>query len=249
MQTAVYETTGFLVETETTRVLIDCGPGLVRQLLRAGVELESLDALVLTHSHADHTGSATYLCFSASLEKAAKQISKPFSLIGTSSILDGFHTMAGFQYPTGFPALSLRDVPASSFEASEIVVGDLSLTTIPVKHSVEAIGVRISSGGAAVTYSSDTVFSEALCDLAAGSRVLMHEAFCTSENADMAQRVRHSTAREAGQAAARVDPESLLLMHPLPPHRVDPTSLIREAAMYFHGTINVPQELEVLEFQ
>lgn len=48
-----------LVECGTTRVLLDCGFGpreLAARLARLGVEPESIDAVLVTHEHADHVG-------------------------------------------------------------------------------------------------------------------------------------------------------------------------------------------------
>ncbi len=49
----------------TTRVLLDCGfsaKEVERRLLRAGLDAESLDAVIITHEHSDHIGSALTLC-------------------------------------------------------------------------------------------------------------------------------------------------------------------------------------------
>ena len=46
--------TSALVESRGTRVLIDAGPDLRAQMLKQAVS--ALDAVVLTHSHADHVG-------------------------------------------------------------------------------------------------------------------------------------------------------------------------------------------------
>ena len=53
------EGNGLLVEVGSTRVLIDCGFGVkdtVARLQRAGVEPESLTAIIVTHEHGDHIG-------------------------------------------------------------------------------------------------------------------------------------------------------------------------------------------------
>jgi 7,8-dihydropterin-6-yl-methyl-4-(beta-D-ribofuranosyl)aminobenzene 5'-phosphate synthase len=49
----------FLVETEAGRVLFDTGQSgtvLLHNLAALGIELESIDALAISHSHHDHTG-------------------------------------------------------------------------------------------------------------------------------------------------------------------------------------------------
>ena len=46
--------TAAMIETETTRILIDCGPDIRMQLLR--VPFRKIDAVLLTHEHYDHVG-------------------------------------------------------------------------------------------------------------------------------------------------------------------------------------------------
>lgn len=56
--------------TSTTRVLLDCGFSvreLQRRLLRAGLDFSDLDALIITHEHTDHVGSALTLARKARL--------------------------------------------------------------------------------------------------------------------------------------------------------------------------------------
>jgi ribonuclease Z len=45
---------GLLVEAANQRILVDCGEGTQRQLLRSGVGFRRLDRLLLTHGHFDH---------------------------------------------------------------------------------------------------------------------------------------------------------------------------------------------------
>ena len=49
--------TAALLESETTRILIDCGPDIRMQLLK--VPFKKIDAVLLTHEHYDHTGIST----------------------------------------------------------------------------------------------------------------------------------------------------------------------------------------------
>src|SRR3979411_2263153 len=45
---------GLLVEAGGRRILLDCGEGTQRQLLRGGAVFRRLDRLLLTHGHFDH---------------------------------------------------------------------------------------------------------------------------------------------------------------------------------------------------
>src|ERR1700722_15950662 len=45
---------GLLIEAGSQRILVDCGEGIQRQLLRAGAGFRRLDRLLLTHGHFDH---------------------------------------------------------------------------------------------------------------------------------------------------------------------------------------------------
>lgn len=61
-----------LVEHEGLRVLVDAGPDFRYQMLRAGVS--SLDAILLTHNHKDHTGGLDDIRAFNYHEKRATQI-------------------------------------------------------------------------------------------------------------------------------------------------------------------------------
>src|SRR6185436_10926456 len=53
------EGNGLVVESGSTRILVDCGFSIqdtVLRLARHGIEPESLAAVVVTHEHADHIG-------------------------------------------------------------------------------------------------------------------------------------------------------------------------------------------------
>jgi len=65
---------GVLVEGGGARVLVDCGPGIVRRLSAAGVGPEAVTAVLLTHFHVDHAADLTALLFAL---RAPRYVGRP----------------------------------------------------------------------------------------------------------------------------------------------------------------------------
>ncbi len=247
-QTAEYETTNFLIDSGETKVLLDAGPGVVAQLYRAGITMLDIEAVVLTHSHGDHTLGFPYYAFNCFAERLSGGSGpSKIPIIALREVFEGVNNMLAFCYPPGkFPGFAFENWEVPSDSLSEFVIKDVTIKTTPVSHVVPNIGVRFEVGAKSVTFSSDTVYDERLVALAKGSRVLVHEAFALGEMGEMASRTKHSTAEEAGRAAKAAGVGKLILAHPLPQYRSKKNELIAEARTRFDGEILLPSELETI---
>lgn len=116
--------TSALLETDTTRVLIDCGPDFRQQMLR--VAYRRIDGVLLTHIHYDHVGGLDDL--------------RPFCRFGDinvygnrSTVADLHHTMpyvfAKHLYP-GVPKLHLTAIEPYR----EFAIGDIPVLPLVVMH-------------------------------------------------------------------------------------------------------------------
>ena len=109
------EGNGLVVESGSTRILIDCGFGLaetVLRLARNGIEPESLAAVVVTHEHADHLGGVPRL--------AARFEIQVWLTHGTLAAANGRLDAVG----------SVR-----AFDGHDpFVIGDIAVAPIPVPH-------------------------------------------------------------------------------------------------------------------
>ncbi len=139
----------------TTRVLIDTSPDMREQLLRAGVG--ALDAVVYTHSHADHMHGLDDL---RQLVFAARQRMPVWADGATQEALYSrfgyaFVQPAGSAYP---PICDLNTIKGAFSIAG--AGGEIALTPFKVAHgSIDALGFRI--GGLAYLPDVSEIYPEA----------------------------------------------------------------------------------------
>ncbi len=125
-----------LVETDTTRLLIDCGPDFREQMLTR--PYRRLDAVLLTHEHYDHVGGIDDL--------------RPYAVFGDVDIyadrLTSSHLQARIpycfvehKYP-GVPQLTLHTIePHQAFR-----LGDIEVMPIRVMHgNLPILGYRLNN--------------------------------------------------------------------------------------------------------
>ena len=94
--------------------------------------------------------------------------------------------------------------------------------------------------GCSLVYCTDTVFSEAAVELAAGADLLIHESTFAHAEAEMAFARQHSTSTMAAQTALAAGVKQLMLTHLspryMPGNPVTPDDLLAEARAIFPAT-------------
>lgn len=229
---------GYLLTTGGTRLLLDLGNGSFGALQRH-LDPWLLDAVVLSHLHADHCADMANLVVHRRYQPDAPPGAVPLPVFGPVD------TAARLAYayaasPEERVSVDLSDVLAFRKAADGGTVGDLTLRTVPVAHPVEAYAVRVERGGASLVYSGDTGPCAELVELAEGADVLLCEASWphvvpgrwTEPPGGL-----HMSGRQAGEHAAAAGVGRLLLTHI--PAWCDPAALLVEAQEAFDGPVEV----------
>ncbi|CAA9525139.1 MAG: Ribonuclease Z [uncultured Solirubrobacteraceae bacterium] len=122
-----------LIRRGGDRILVDCGEGTQRQLIRS-VGLTDLDVVFLTHLHVDHWLGLPGMIKSFEL----RDRDRPLTVYGPKGTEEAMRAM---RVVTGRPRFGLTVVDLEKFE--EIDFGDYVITAIPARHRIEAFGYAL----------------------------------------------------------------------------------------------------------
>ncbi|TFV76472.1 ribonuclease Z [Bradyrhizobium frederickii] len=117
-----------LVEAAGKRVLVDCGEGTQRQLLRSGSGFRRLDRVLLTHAHLDHVLGIPGLFSTLGLRQSADVM----SIHGGPGTLDIVIRMLAGLWGAGRAPIAVEFAALS--EGQVVDAGDFTIACFPVRH-------------------------------------------------------------------------------------------------------------------
>lgn len=223
---------------KTWRIIVDMGNGSLGTL-QSHINLEDIDAILISHLHPDHCIDLSGLYVAVKWNPNGWSTG-PIPLYGPSDI---------HQYLVNTHGLPLEPGMHTEFEFhewnnhAEVKIGPFTVTPHVVVHPTkEPYALRIecetSEGKTVLTYSGDTDSCIGLIEAARGADLFLCEA-AYQEGRDDALRGIHLTGKRAGQAAAEAGVRNLLLTH-LPIWN-DPAIALAEAQSAFDGPISVAE--------
>lgn len=199
---------GLLVETDETAILVDCGQGIIRQLM--GIrDPRELDAIVIGHMHADHYIDLVSLRYLLPWEGVASARIPVLLPPGGKARLDALATGIS-ERPTFFDdAFTILEYDPTH----RIHVGDLTLGFVAGQHYVPAWGTLITGpDGSRIAISGDTGPSDAFVAAARGADLMVAEATLIDSAFDDPRRG-HLTAEEAIAMADGAGVPRIVLVH------------------------------------
>ena len=253
-----------VVVANGTPYVVDCGDGVARQLVFAGVPLDTLRHIFITHHHSDHNadyGNLIWLAWTAGLRTPVDAWGPP----PLERMTKLFFEMNAYDIDTriadeGRVAL----VPlVHVHERSEggLVMQDenVKVTAAVVDHPpvVPAFAYRFDAVDRSIVISGDTARSESVVRLAQGADVLVHSALYVPAIDRMVARVpnaarleqsiiaHQTSAEDAGRVAQAAGVKTLVLSHLVPPDDPEVTEQmwLDAARAHFRGQVIVGRDL------
>lgn len=170
----------YLVETEETRFLLDCGPSILPALKRMGRSTNDFDSIVISHLHGDHFGGLPFLLIDA-LYPARR--TAPLRLIGPAGLEARFRLACEVFYPR------VLDAPRSfPLEFIEISAGPayrppclpgVTVTAFEVDHfsGSPSHALRFEADGKTFAFSGDTGWHENVINAGRGADLYLLECY------------------------------------------------------------------------
>jgi ribonuclease BN (tRNA processing enzyme) len=257
-----------LVVVNDTPYLIDCGMGVSRQLVSAGVPIPSVKYIFISHHHSDHNleyGNVVYNAWAAGL-------STPIHSFGPKGIeamtrtyweLNRFDVetrIADEGRPDPRPLLIAKDIDA---DGVVLKTSDVTVTAFRTPHPpiTDNFAYKFETPDGTIVFSSDTSYNPKLAEFAKGADVLVHECLYlpavdrlvlkTRNGATLKKHLMdsHTSTEDVGRIAASAGVKTLVLSHFVPGDdpAVTDDDWTRDVKTNYSGRIIVAKDLMELK--
>jgi ribonuclease BN (tRNA processing enzyme) len=226
----------YLLEADGFRLVVDMGNGALGALQRFA-PLFGVDAVLLSHLHADHCVDLYSYSVARAYPPAGPQPAIP--VYGPAGTCERIGLVHG---PGGDPGLTRR-FTFETLAPGTLRIGPFDIGLAHMNHPVETFAFRFTQGGRSLVYTGDTGETEAVPALAAGADVFLSEA-AFLDGPDLPPNL-HLTARQAAGYANRAGVGRLVLTHLQPWN--DQDAARAEAASAFAGELDLAVSGQVID--
>ncbi len=226
----------YLVRSHDAAVLLDVGGGSFSKLQLA-IDYTRLDAIVVSHMHADHFFDLVPFRYALKYGHLSTDRRLPLWLPpGGRASLEALRRAVSIDAPDDFfdAFFEVREYDP----VEQLHVKGLHLRFARTRHYIEAYAIRVARESSALAYSGDTAPSDAVIELACACSIFLCEAGLGlgSEEGERG----HSSAEEAGEMAAAAGAQRVVLTHY--PSAYEPRALVDAACRRFRGPVEAADD-------
>src|SRR6266536_2028964 len=215
--------------------VIDCGYGVSRQLINAGVSLDRLRYVFITHHHSDHNLEYGPLLYNASVASQSIRIDA-YGPPGLQKLTNDFFEYEKFDIEMRLVDEGGEDprktISVHEFENAGLVIqnDDVKVRICRVRHPpiTQSYAYRFDAKDRSIVISGDTAYAPELAEFAKGADVLIHEVMYLPaidkliKQNPAATRLRehlmaaHTLPEDMGRIASQAEVKTLVLSHFVP---------------------------------
>ncbi|MTI49358.1 MAG: MBL fold metallo-hydrolase [Firmicutes bacterium] len=219
---------GYLLEEGETKILLDCGNGVLSTLLKV-CDLEEIDGIFLSHLHSDHMADILIMKYAIGINKN----NKPVKSIPLYLPMEDMDLVNRLNYNDAFEIHGIE-------EGKPVDINDLSIDFKKMNHPVETYGIRVKNGEKVMVYSADTSYNEELVTFASDADLFLCESGVLEE--DLTETTPHLSPKQAGEIATKANVERLILTHFYPEYRLD--KIANEAQESFDSELELSEPMK-----
>ncbi len=231
----------YLVEVAGLELLIDCGSGAFAKL-RSHHDYARIDAIVITHLHADHTLDLVPFAYALTFGPKLRE-GRPL-LFGPPGARAAWRRLCGVWGSETLieEAFELREYdPVAELE---IEAARVRFQLVPHYIPTYALDVRVDGDPRRLVFSADCGPNDELVEFARGAQLLLIESTLSDQpagnGADSGEPPGHLTAAQAGAIGARSGAERLVLTHFS--DQLDAAAQRAQAQAAFGGPVELARE-------
>ncbi|MCF6093140.1 MBL fold metallo-hydrolase [Microaerobacter geothermalis] len=219
-------TPGYLIETGRGALLLDCGSGVISQLMKV-FDPELLDGVILSHLHFDHITDIHILKYVMMMAATQGKRKKPLPIYAPNYPTDIFKQLF-YRY------FSLHPIDQNS---TLRLIG-LDISFLQTDHPIPCLAVKLTDHRKTILYGADTGPGTPWFPFANHPDLFIVESTYLNKNKPPVLKG-HLTAEEAAKTGSRMGTKKLLLTHLF--HQYTYDEVMKEASPYFDGEIYIAE--------
>lgn len=218
--------TGYLLEHKGFQLLIDCGSGVLSKLQNF-IEPEKLDAVIISHYHADHIADIGVLQHARLIQGFLGKNMNRLPIYG--------HQLDDAE----FAKLTYKNITEGiAYDPQKTLsVGPFTIQFLRTDHPAPCFAMRMEADGKSMVYTGDTSFKDEFISFAKDTDLLLAE--CNFYSGQDGKNAGHMNSTDVGKLAQSANVKQVILTHL--PHYGELSNLSKEAAGLYSGPISLAE--------
>lgn len=207
-----------------TNILVDCGPGTLRQLEKTKHSYKDIDLVFITHFHSDHISDLDALVFARKRDQYYQKV-KPIKIIGPKGMKRFYNTHL---------TKIIGTTPKFKIDLVEIngilKFKDFQVKSEKMTHTKESIAYKFIENKKTLIITGDCILDKKIINFSKDASVLLADAAYPEKSKVSV----HLSSKEAAILAKEANVKKLVLTHLYP---VKKETRLTEAKKIFKNTV------------